>query len=193
MSLSGVVSARFVAGGRTVPEQKEVRGLGVVVLILLAAIWAAFLLPPILRARSENRPSGSISDFNRQLRTLARTSPASSIASMRSVGAPLYRPTPMRSVAARPAGLARGRRATKRRRDVFVGLLVAMAGSLILGFIPQLRALWAVHIVLDLLFVSYVGMLVYLRNLAAERDMKVRFLPTAAQPEPALLYRRSGT
>ena len=174
--------------------------MGVVVLILLAAIWAAFLLPPILRARSENRPSGSITDFRRQLRTLARTSPAGYSAPVRAVGGPLYRPAPpvrARSNAAPVAsasGLARSRRAVKRRRDIFVGLLVAMAGSLILGFLPQLRALWAVHVVLDLVFAGYVGLLVYLRNLAAERDMKVRFLPTAnAQPEPALLYRRSGS
>jgi hypothetical protein len=89
--------------------------------------------------------------------------------------------------------LARSRRAVKRRRDVFVGLLVAMGASLVLGFLPQLRALWALHLVLDVLFAAYVGLLVYLRNLAAEREMKVRFLPTAAPPEPVLLYRRSGT
>jgi hypothetical protein len=81
----------------------------------------------------------------------------------------------------------------KRRRDVFVGLLVAMAGSLVLGLLPPLRVLWAVHVVLDLLFVAYVGALVYLRNLAAEREMKVRFLPPPVRPpEPALLYRRSA-
>lgn len=185
-------------GGRTVPEQKEVRGLGVVVLILLAAIWAAFLLPPILRARAENRPAGSITDFRRQLRTLARTSPAGYTAPVRVAGGPL-RPMAApavrtRSAAATPNGLARSRRAVKRRRDIFVGLLVAMAGSLVLGFLPQLRALWAVHVALDVVFAAYVGLLVYLRNLAAEREMKVRFLPTAgAQPEPALLYRRSGS
>jgi hypothetical protein len=173
--------------------------LGVVVLILLAAIWAAFLLPPILRARAENRPSGSITDFRRQLRTLARTSPAGYSAPMRAVGGPLRpvaAPVRTRSAAspATPGGLARSRRAVKRRRDIFVGLLVAMAGSLVLGFLPQLRALWAVHVALDVVFAAYVGLLVYLRNLAAEREMKVRFLPTAnAQPEPALLYRRSGS
>lgn len=165
------------------------------VLILLAAIWAAFLLPPILRARAENRPSGSITDFRRQLRTLARTSPAGYTPPVRAVGGPLRPVAPRRGPAPRTtAGLARSRRAVKRRRDIFVGLLVAMAGSLVLGFLPQLRALWAVHVVLDLLFAAYVALLVYLRNLAAEREMKVRFLPTAApQPEPALVYRRSGS
>jgi hypothetical protein len=169
--------------------------LGVVVLIVLAAVWAAFLLPPILRARSEHRPSGSISDFRRQLHVLARTSPS---ASASPVGA--LRTTPLRPVARpgvvagpAPVRLGRSRQSVKRRRDVFVGLLVAMAGSLVLGLLPPLRVLWAVHVVLDLLFVAYVGALLYLRNLAAEREMKVRFLPPPVRtPEPALLYRRSA-
>jgi hypothetical protein len=163
--------------------------LGVVALIVLAAIWAAFLLPPIFRARAENRPSGSISDFRRQLRVLARTSPR------RSYLSPVYapRPSPLSRPMPAVARAARTRQSVKRRRDVLVGLLVAMAGSFVLGFLPPLRALWAVHVVIDLLFVGYVALLVYLRNLAAEREMKVRFLPTApAAAEPALLYRRSA-
>jgi hypothetical protein len=90
--------------------------------------------------------------------------------------------------------MATSKRSVKRRRDIFVGLLVAMVGSLVLGFLPPLRALWALHVVIDVLFAAYVGLLVYLRNLAAEREMKVRFLPAppAALREPALLYRRSA-
>lgn len=95
-----------------------------------------------------------------------------------------------------PAGgqLRLGRKAStiKRRRDIFVGLLVAMAGSLVLGALPPLRVLWMLHVVLDLAFVAYVATLIYLRNAAAEREMKVRFLPNAAAAEPALLLRRSA-
>ena len=170
--------------------------MGVVVLIVLAAVWAAFLLPPILRARSEHRPSGSISDFRRQLHVLARTSPAGSPARSAGLGVPPGRVVPLRRgpvgvTPATPARLGRSRQSVKRRRDIFVGLLVAMAASLVLGALPPLRALWAVHLVVDLLFALYVGALVYLRNLAAEREMKVRFLP-GTRPEPALLYRRSA-
>jgi hypothetical protein len=171
--------------------------LGVVVLIVLAAVWAAFLLPPILRARSEHRPSGSISDFRRQLHVLARTSPGAAGATRVTPIRPGVAPRSSRPLGAAPAGaplrLGRSRQSVKRRRDVFVGLLVAMAGSLVLGVLPPLRALWAVHVVLDLLFAGYVAALVYLRNLAAEREMKVRFLPPPVRaPEPALLYRRSA-
>lgn len=174
--------------------------MGVVVLIVLAAVWAAFLLPPILRARSEHRPSGSISDFRRQLHVLSRTSPAAAgRASMQHLAPGRVVPIrPVTRAAMGPVGgtplrLGRSRQSVKRRRDVFLGLLVAMGGSLVLGLLPPLRALWAVHLVLDVLFVAYVGALIYLRNLAAEREMKVRFLPpTVGTPEPALLYRRSA-
>lgn len=167
--------------------------MGIVLLIVLVVAWAAFLLPGVLRARAENRPSGSISDFRRQLRVLARTSPAA----FPSPYSPVARRRPVSSGGGGGAGgLSRSRRSVKRRRDVFVGLLAAMGFSLVLGFLPPLRALWAVHVVVDVLFVAYVGMLVYLRNLAAERDMKVRFLPVSppgsAAAEPALLYRRSA-
>ena len=61
-----------------------------------------------------------------------------------------------------------------------------------LGLLPPLRVLWIVHIVVDVLFVVYITMLIYMRNLAAERDIKIAFLPSVRQPEPALLLRRSA-
>ena len=163
------------------------------VLIVLAAVWAAFLLPPILRARSEHRPSGSITDFRRQLHVLARSAPAGNVAPQTLPGrAPIVPIRPNLAAPSTPLRLGRSRQTIKRRRDIFVGLLVAMAGSLVLGTLPPLRILWTIHVLLDVLFVAYVAALVYLRNLAAEREMKVRFLPTAATPEPALLLRRTN-
>jgi len=164
--------------------------LGVVVLIVLAAVWAAFLLPPVLRARSEHRPSGSISDFRRQLHVLSKSSPAGQLAS------PAYaRVVPIRQGTAAPSSgnlrLGRSRSTVKRRRDIVVGLLAVMAGTLVLGVVPQLRILWTMHLGVDVLFAAYVAALVYLRNQAAEREMKVRFLPAHVGSEPALLLRRS--
>ena len=168
------------------------------VLLLLGAIWAAFLLPPLLRARAEHRPHGSIVDFRRQLHVLGRTTPATPSLGLRP-SQPASRPalglTPPAAYGpvARGATAAPVRRsgAAKRRRDVFFGLLGLMTGSLLLSFVPAFGFLLIAHVVLDVVFVAYVAALVYLRNLAAEREMKVRFMPQA-QPEPAFALRQSA-
>ncbi len=54
-----------------------------------------------------------------------------------------------------------------------------------------MRMLWGLNVVVDMMFVGYVSLLIRLRNLAAEREMKLRFLP-GAPTEPALLLRRSA-
>jgi len=57
------------------------------VLIVVAAAWAAVLLPPLLRSRMESRPDTSVSSFRRQLTSLQRSTPAMS--PMRSMARPL--------------------------------------------------------------------------------------------------------
>ena len=161
------------------------------VLLILAVIWAAVLIPPLLGARAEGRPADSIGDFRRQLSVLRRaapvgTPPANQLAAY---GAVPFVPGPhtqSRQDAAR-------RRTVKRRRDVFYALVTSMAGTLVLGMVPGFRVLLGLHLVLDALFVAYVALLVRMRNQAAEREMKVRFLPQATHaPEPAFALRRSA-
>jgi hypothetical protein len=41
-----------------------------------------------------------------------------------------------------------------------------------------------VNVVVDLVFVAYIGLLIRMRNLAAEREMKLTFLPTPVQAAP---------
>lgn len=59
-----------------------------IVLLAVAAAWAAVLLPPLLRSRMD-KPNSSVSDFRRQLSTLQRTVPTRGIAPMRSIARPL--------------------------------------------------------------------------------------------------------
>ena len=165
------------------------------VLLILAVVWAAVLIPPWLRNRADARPADSISAFRSRLAVLQRTGPAGT----RRAAFIASRPDVQGFVPARPrvtsslhASTARAR-TQKRRRDIFVGLLAAMGTSLVLGLIPGLRILWVVHLLVDGMFVTYVALLVHMRNQAAERDMKVRFLPGTRRPEPAtLLLRRSA-
>ncbi|HEY4376885.1 MAG TPA: hypothetical protein VGM93_06990, partial [Acidimicrobiales bacterium] len=49
--------------------------MGMIVLLILAVVWAAVLLPPFLRNRREGRPADSVLSFRQQLSTLERTTP----------------------------------------------------------------------------------------------------------------------
>ncbi len=187
--------------------------MSLVVLVILAIVWAVFLVPQILRARAE-RSSDSIGNFSRQLSVLQRTTPAASpsVAQLRPVSRPQpavagrgparrpqVGPRPRQAAPApRPAPAPRGGHASgralarKRRRDVFCGLLVAMGATFVLGLIPSLRMVLVLHVLVDLLFAGYVALLVRARNVAVERELKVRFLPGVVTPQPAFLLRRSA-
>lgn len=72
------------------------------VLLVVAAAWAAVLIPPLLRSRIENRPNSSVTDFRNQLYSLQRTMPSRSVGPMRGMARPLA-PSPL----ARPAAAGR--------------------------------------------------------------------------------------
>ncbi|CAN5185075.1 hypothetical protein BH24ACT1_BH24ACT1_09750 [soil metagenome] len=183
--------------------------MSLVVLVILAMVWAVFLLPQLFRARAE-RSTDSIGAFRRQLSILERTSPVGGVSvtrlgtasaghrvtGVRPVGSiAVARQTAPRSLGVhaatrhRAAGRASAR---KRRRDIFCGLLVAICVSLVLSFVPAMQMMLWVHLALDAAFVAYVALLIRAQNLAAERELKVRFLPTVSNPQPQLLLRRSA-
>ncbi len=180
------------------------------VLLVLAGIWAAVLIPPAVRARAEGRPGDSIHNFKRQLTVLRRTGPhrGSLNGGGRPAGDHWYRShvspptlTPVHGsfhsrtapVAATrgmrlPAPVSAARsRTIRRRRDVLTALLVACLATLALGLLFSMGIMMVAHVVSDVLLVAYVALLVHQRNVAAERDMKVRFLPQAQRFNPALL------
>ena len=53
--------------------------MGQLVLLVVAAAWAAVLVPPLLRSRIENRPNSSVSDFRNQLSSLQRAMPSRAV------------------------------------------------------------------------------------------------------------------
>ena len=172
------------------------------VLVVLAIVWAAVLLPPVLRARAEGRPGDSIGSFRHQLHVLKRTAPtavapANSLTAAAARRQPQVTPTrPAQAPSARPARTytpdsARRARTLRRRRDVLLALMAAMGVTFLLGFLG-ISVMWSLHVLFDVAFAGYVVMLVRIRNAAAERDMKLRFLPGPVSAEPALLLRRSA-
>jgi type III secretory pathway component EscV len=66
-------------------------------------------------------------------------------------------------------------------------LVVAVLATLVLGLLPAFRVMLYFHLIADVLLVAYVALLIHQRNVAAERDMKVRFLPQPHRLDPALL------
>ena len=188
------------------------------VLLVLAIIWGV-LLVSWLRSRTEGTFSDSVGTFRRHLHVLERTTPSivapanrlrSGPVAGRGAAIPPYRSTaripgqrlaaprtaaaPMgRPVQPRPQLPAARRRLQKRRRDVFFALLAGVIGSLLLGFTTGVSAMWTVQVVFDLCFTAYVALLIRMRNLAAERELKLTFMPQGARtarPRPA--YEASG-
>lgn len=153
------------------------------VLLVLAGIWLVVIAVPLVRARTEGTLGDSIGSFRRHLSVLERAAPmtvapANRMHLPRSHAAGVigpYRP-PAATVGRVPSGRRR-QQAQRRRRDVLMGLVVAMAGSALLAMIPGLSIMWLVNVVVDILFVGYVALLVRMRNVAAEREMKLTFLP----------------
>jgi len=147
-----------------------------VVLLILAVVWAIFLVPQVLRARAA-RTGDSVGAFAQQLSILGRTSPA---------GSPhLMRPLPMVS-GPNDDELGTSRltldEARKRRKDVIRALLIAMAATFVLGLLPPLRKLLMVHLLLDLAFVAYLALLYRAQATSAVRRARTRRLRS---PGPA--------
>ena len=161
------------------------------VLLILAVVWGVFLVPQVLRARADRGPADSIGSFRNQLSQIERSLPGGPVraASRRPapqaqapVGyqphvaayqAPVYgAPLPV----ARMGHVAPSRDELQRRRqNVLLALLAAVIATLALGLV--FPPAFALNIVADLALVAYVALLVRMRSIAAEREMKVRYLP----------------
>lgn len=168
--------------------------MNLVVILILAAVWAVFLIPQIVRARAERGSGDSIGAFQKQLSVLQRTTPAASGMASPFRGAspgPTVRPVrPGTLAGTRPTVPAEARR---RRKLVLVSLLAAAGTTLVLGLLPPLRPLLFVHLLVDVLLVGYVALLVHLRSAAWDRANKVAYLPgPAVATQTQFLLRRSA-
>ena len=78
-----------------------------IVLLAVAAVWAAVIIPPLLRSRVENRPNSSVTDFRRQLSTLQRAVPMRTMVPMRGMARPLAQAPQQRHMVHGQAGQVR--------------------------------------------------------------------------------------
>src|SRR4051812_10969242 len=97
-----------------------------VVVLLLALIWAAVLVPPAVQAHAARREAFLVS----------------------------FGPSPTGEVLAPPPSAVRSPR-VRRRRHIVASLLLAMAGTGLAGLLPTFRVLLVVHLFLDDSFLAY--------------------------------------
>ena len=156
-----------------------------VVLLILAGLWAVVLVPPLLRARRTERSGDSIGDFTYRLDVLGRTNARQQPLSQRRH----FAPAPARPVIRARASASE--RAAKRRRDV-VSILIAIAAvTFLAASMSGLTIAWGVHFFADTCLVAYLALWAWLRTMLPDRIGRVHYLPPQRAPELAL--RRTGS
>ena len=160
------------------------------VLLILAVVWGVFLIPQVLRARADRGPADSIGSFRNQLSMIERSLPEGSARITHLNAARRAQPAMPAFGGYQPvAGYRPPSRSElqRRRRDVLLGLLAAVVVTLAMGLV--FKPFFALNLVADVALAGYVTLLVRARTIAAEREMKVRYLPGPVPmhaPEPAL-------
>ena len=131
----------------------------IIVFILLAGVWAAFLLPSFFDHRRQ-LPRATTRDFARSKALLASVA----------------------STDARRETLQR-RRTLERRRRVLIALGTLAIGALVAAVWRNSMPLLVVAIIIDVIIAGYVGVLLYLRQ-QQEVGRRVVRIP-APEPSPA--------
>lgn len=154
------------------------------VLVILAAVWAAVLVPPFVRNRRDGRPDNSVVSFRAQLSTLERATPGTSLRTS---------PTGMPSGApALPLVMTRSD-AKRRRRDVLIGLLGATGLSLLLAVAVGGTLMTLLFLASAGAFGAYTYALRQMKVRTMERVAKVRPLVSRSAPSPVLAMRRTAS
>lgn len=164
----------------------------IVVLLILGVVWAVVLGPSLLRRRAERHSGDSIGAFHRQLRVLEHAGPSLvSPANRMAAASHAQRPHPAKP---HPPNVRHDPffrpEACRRRRDVLLVLAGTTVLTGLLGAIPSMQPILALTGIGALALVGYVVLIVRLRNLALEREVKLRYLPQSSQAEPAFVVRR---
>lgn len=129
------------------------------VVLLLAIIWAAVLVPPAVRSHAARKQAFLLSFGPAQAALAAGVRPPS-------------RPRSTR---------------VQRRRRIAGGLLVAMAATLLIGLLPTFRVLLVVHLFVVDSFLGYLSVLAHVTNRSAPRrvpQQDVAEVPLRAGAEP---------
>jgi len=144
-----------------------------VVLVILAVVWAVYLVSWV-RSRTEHRRVNSINSFSRHLSVLERTMPGRASEPRPLAGASIAGPSMAGAVSpmARRSTISQTK---KRRRDVLVGLLAATGITFLAALVLRGAAVYLFGLALCLT-VAYVVALASIQKRALERRAKVHRL-----------------
>lgn len=147
------------------------------VLLVLAAIWAAVLLPPYLQKRRAFHPSSSVVDFRHQLSVLERT------------GDPLA-PRTARSLPRHTISRAEVQR---RRRDVLATLTAAAVLTFLLAVVAG-GVTWLLHLAVDAALLGYVALLMQVQQqrTVAQHGARRHAAVRPAAPRHAMAFDAHG-
>jgi hypothetical protein len=189
--------------------------LAIPVLVVLAVLWAAFFLWPLLSGRSSSgRRSDSIGDFSYRLGVIGKTGghhrrrrstpQAIPVAMPPSIppARPLHAPVPgangsrgpvPRAASAPVLGLPRPgmTRSQRRRRDVLLILGVGVLSTLLLAIVAGNSLFWMVQALTDVLLAGYLLLLVKMKRTESMRRAKVHYLPGPSAASALALRRTS--
>lgn len=147
----------------------------ILVILILLGLWAAVLVPPLLRARHAHRGHNSIGSFKQKLGSLGRTN-GSRPSTPAGIGSSLSAPLSPRG----PIGRGAMTPVQRRRRDVLVGLGAAVVATGLLAFMVG-GLVWLLPLLSLGLLGAYVVMLLQIKQASEERRTKVRYLSERRQ------------
>jgi hypothetical protein len=174
--------------------------LTTVVLLVLALAWGGVLFF-WFRSRSESSFADSVGLFHRHLHVLAQAAPGTRAAANRlrsqpvpfstlrpirdmSVRAPQPLRSPVRTSGAQVVAAARRRQTQRRRRDVLFILSSLTVATFVVAVVTRGPNAITAQLLCDFALGSYVALLVRIRNLAAERQLRMRPFERAPMPAP---------
>lgn len=131
-------------------------------LIILGGLWAAVLVPPLLRARTE-RKTGAIGDYAHTLGVLKTSN--RNVRSMPRAAAALV------DGSAHNQSMGKSAMIKKRRRDVFTAMLVTCGVTFLLALVVGSPLVWMLHLICDVALGVYVYLLIQIKEQSARKGL----------------------
>ncbi len=162
--------------------------MAILVILVLAVLWAAVLLPPILRSRNESGMPGGIGDFVGKLRSGLGHGHASNgdLPALQPIMGPIGGPAPPMPGApvgpVRPSVPGQMSPTQKRRRDILIGLGSVAVVTFFMALMSASPIFWLLHLAADGLLGGYIYLLLQFK--ARNQARSLGGMPATAGPVP---------